>query len=131
MCGRGNGKNKRKLEDEDRKESDKIAEKVARTRTEKSENKKQEKFEKEYAERMALPASEDKVWWGYGSREEIEAKMEEVWGHSRYKQGSKHCRLCFGYGCSNVHGEACEHCVCYCEASRKYLGRDRFAIHCD
>ncbi len=160
MCGRGKGKGpgyysknqdpvsepdsedefesvqqgKRKLElaeqeyEDQRMELDKIAAKIART--EKSEKKRHEKFEKEYANRMDMPASEDKAWWG-SSREEMEAKLEEAWGKYRYKEGSKYCRLCFGYGCTNVHGEACEHCVCSCQASRTYLGHDHFAHCCD
>ena len=80
-----------------------------------------EMIEKEYAERMALPACEDRRWGG-PSREEVERKLEENYGEWRNMQGSKHCRYCFGYGASMLE-EHCEGCT-YNGQVRKYLGND-------
>lgn len=92
-------------------------------------NKKQElarAIEKEYTERMALPASEDKTWYG-PSREEVEDALEaEYGGEYRYKEASKHCRSCFGYGMT-LGGDGCTNCISYPSGiPRPYLGDDVF-----
>ena len=83
-------------------------------------------IEREYAERMALPASDDKTWHG-PSRGKVEAALEEDYGGEyRYKEGSKHCRSCFGYGMT-LGGDGCTNCIsCPSGIRRPYLGNDVF-----
>ena len=80
-------------------------------------------IEKEYVEHMALPASEDKLWYS-SSREDVEKALEENYGKWRNIDGSKYCRQCFGYGVS-IMEEACEGCT-YDGMVRKYLGNGEF-----
>ena len=80
-------------------------------------------IENEYKERMALPASEDKVWYS-SSREDVEKALDKNYGKWRNKQGSKHCRICFGYGVT-MREESCEGCT-YDGMVRKYLGNGVF-----
>ena len=113
--------------EEGKEKIEKIRKKIARTKKTEEEN--MIEHEKEYTKRMSLPASEDKAWWGDGSREDIEKVLEKDYGDYRYNIGSKHCRMCFGYGVYKSGGQ-CEKCVCFCGGSKTYLGNDTFDVHC-
>ena len=83
-------------------------------------------IEKEYENRMTLPASEDKVWYG-PSRGDVEDALEsEYGGEYRYQEGSKHCRTCFGYGMT-LGGDGCTNCISFPSGlARPYMGNDVF-----
>lgn len=95
----------------------------------------EELFEAEYARRKALPADKDRVWYSY-SRASVEKVMEEEGGgEGRNKDGSKHCRICFGYGTTIardvdgtlIPGDMCTHCVSFPSGVvKKYVGHNQF-----
>ena len=125
MCGRGKGG--KGLGARRTKTVTKKTPKLTKTKAKKLEEKLalEIEIEDEYKKRMELPASEDKTWYG-PSRERVEACLEEEYGSSRYMEGSKHCRSCFGYGMT-LGGDGCTTCISFPSGiSRPYLGGNVF-----